>query len=165
MTDKPSFEISADAEKLVTYLENHDSATYEEMNSITGRVINGGDRYVLYAAMNVLQRERQRVFVCQRGVGYVLAKNNQVASLSTDHVIARTRNVVKKGRKLQPIVNTQALTNDERDRFFKNRAVTQVIEHSISRKMRDKVADEIAERGGDMVDVDQVVALFKKRAH
>lgn len=162
---KPSFETSVDVEKLVRLLEEHDSATYEEMNRLTGRKIDGLDRHILYSALNILQREQERVFVNERGVGYVLAENNQVASLSTDHVIQRTRNIVKKGRRLQPLVKTQGLTNEERERFFKNRAVTQMIDHSISRKMRKEIADEVAARGGDMVDVDQLTILFKKRAH
>jgi hypothetical protein len=162
---KPSFEVSTDTEKLVTFLENRDRASYEEMNRVTGRTLNGPHRYILTTALKLLQRDQQKVFVNEWGVGVVRATNRQVASLSTDHVIRRTRNVVKKGRKLQPIVNTQDLTDDERHAFFIGRAVIQVMDNTLGRKMRSKIADEIIERGGDMVDVDQVVALFKKRAH
>jgi hypothetical protein len=162
---KPSFEVSPDVRKLAEFLRECEKASYAEMNRRTGRNINGADRYVLYGALRRLQREHDLVFVVERGVGITRATNGQVASLSTDHIIRKTGRVIRRGRKLQPIVDTQALNNDQRDAFFIGRAVTQMLDATVGKKMRSKIADEIKDRGGEAVDIKDVVALFQRRAH
>jgi hypothetical protein len=161
---KPMFETSQDVQKLIEYLNVRDRATYDEMNQHLGRKINGRDRHILSGALYKLQRERDMVFVCERGVGVVRATNGQVAVLSTDVVLRKTGRIIRRGKKLQPIVNTQALTGDERDAFYIGRATTQMLDATIGRKMRSKIAEEIRDRG-EAVDIADVVALFRKRAH
>jgi hypothetical protein len=161
---KPSFEVSPDVRKLAEYLRERERASYAEMNRRTGRNINGADRYVLYGALRHLQRD-EIVFVVERGVGITRATNGQVASLSTDHVIRKTGRAIRRGRKLQPIVDSQALTSDQRDAFFIGRCVLQMLDATVGRKMRTKIADEIKDRGGEAVDIKDVVALFQRRAH
>jgi hypothetical protein len=161
---KPSFEVSPDVRKLAEYLREREKASYAEMNRRTGRNINGADRYVLYGALRHLQRD-EIVFVVERGVGITRATNGQVASLSTDHVIRKTGRAIRRGRKLQPIVDSQALTSDQRDAFFIGRCVLQMLDATVGRKMRTKIADEIKDRGGEAVDIKDVVALFQRRAH
>jgi hypothetical protein len=161
---KPSFEVSPDVRKLAEFLREREKASYAEMNRRTGRNINGTDRYVLYGALRHLQRD-EIVFVVERGVGITRATNGQVASLSTDHVIRKTGRAVRRGRKLQPIVDSQALTSDQRDAFFIGRCVLQMLDATVGRKMRTKIADEIKDRQGEAVDIRDVVALFQRRAH
>jgi hypothetical protein len=161
---KPSFEISADARKLAEFLKDRERASYLEMNRRTGRIIDGRDRYVLYAAARYLQREYDIVFVAERGVGIVRATNGQVATLSTDGAIRKTGRIVRRAKKMQPIVNSQELTGDERDAFFIGRAVVQALDYSIGRKARSRIAAEINDRG-EAIDVKDVITLFQKRAH
>ena len=162
---KPSFEVSPDVRKLAEYLREREKASYAEMNRRTGRNINGTDRYVLYGALRHLQREHEIVFVVERGIGITRATNGQVASLSTDHVIRKSGRAIRRGRKMQPIVDSQALTSDQRDAFFIGRAMTQMLDATVGRKMRSKIADEIKDREGEAVDIKDVVALFQRRDH
>lgn len=160
---KLSLEVSPDVRKLVEYLDGRKSATYEDMNVHVGRKLNGRDRYVLHSAMRILERGR-KMFVAERGVGVRRATNGQTATLSTDTVISKTRRVVRRGRKRQELVNTQELQSDERDAFFIGRAVTQMIDATVGRTMRSKIAHEIEDRG-EAVDVKDIIGLFSKRAH
>ena len=162
---KPSFEVSPDVRKLAEFLRDREKASYAEMNPRTGRNINGTDRYVLYGALRHLQREHEIVFVVERGIGITRATNGQVAALSTDHTIRKTGRVIRRGRKMQPIVDSQALTSDQRDAFFIGRCVLQMLDVTVGRKMRSKIADEIKDRGGEAVDIKDVIGLFQKRAH
>lgn len=161
---QPQFEISPDARKLAEFLEKRDRATYAEMSRLTGRIVNGRDRYVLAAALRTLQRQNV-VFVCERGIGVVRATNDQVAMLSTDHIHNKTRRVIKRGKKLERVVNTQKLSADERDAFFIGSAVTQMLDATVGRKIRSRIANEIKERNGEQVEVSDLIALFRKRAH
>jgi hypothetical protein len=162
---KPSFEVSPDVRKLVEFLKDRDKASYLEMNRRTGRIIDGRDRYVLYGALRYLQREHDIVFVAERGVGIVRASNGQIATLSTDGAVRKTARVIRRAKRLQPLVNTQQLTGDERDAFFIGRAVVQAIDATAGRKARKKIAEEIADRGGEQIDIKDVVVLFQRRAH
>jgi len=162
---KPSFEVSPDVRKLAEFLESRQSATYNEMNRRIGRTVNGTDRYVLYGALRHLQREHGFIFVAERGVGVKRATNGQVATLSTDHAHRKVGRTVRRAKKLQTHVNTQELTNDERDAFYIGTAVTQILDAAVGRKMRSKIAHELHDRNGEAVDVQDVIALFRKRAH
>jgi len=161
---KPSFEVSPDTRKLAEFLQPRDQATYTEMNRRIGRIINGADRHVLYGALRILQRDHGIVFVAERNVGIKRATNGQMATLSTDHVHRKVRRTVRRGKKIEPLVNSQELSPDERDAFWIGRAVTQVLDVTVGKRMRSKIADEIKDRG-EAVDIRDVVALFQKRAH
>ena len=161
---KPSFEVSPDARKLAEFLQPRENATYSEMNRRIGRQINGTDRHVLYGALRILQRDHGIVFVAERNIGIKRATNGQMAMLSTDHVHRKIRRTVRRGRKIEPLVNSQALDPDTRDAFWIGRAVNQVLDAVVGKKMRTKIADEIADRG-EAVDIRDVIALFQKRAH
>lgn len=161
---KPSFEVSPDVRKLVEFLQPRDYATYAEMNRRIGRQVDGADRHVLYSALRRLQRDSEVVFVVERGTGIKRASNGQIATLATDHVHRKTRRVIRRGKKLEPLVNTQELNSDERDAFFIGRAVTQMLDATVGRKTRSKIAEEIKERG-EAVDIKDVIALFQRRAH
>lgn len=159
-----SFEVSPNARILAEFLLPLEQATYDEMNKLIGKKINGNSRHILYRALRQLQRDHEIIFVVDRGVGLVRATNAQVATLSTDHVAHKVRRTVHRGKRMQPIVNTQELTSDQRDAFYIGRAVTQMLDAAVGRKMRSQVAEEIKDRG-EAVDISRVVALFKKRAH
>lgn len=161
---KPSFEISPDTRKLAEFLQPREQATYSEMNRRIGRQIDGTDRHVLYGALRVLQREYGVVFVAERGVGIKRATNGQIASLSTDHAHRKIKRTVRRAKKIEPLVNSQTLSPDERDAFWIGRVVTQVLDVTVGKRMRSKIADEIKDRG-EAVDIRDVIALFQKRAH
>jgi hypothetical protein len=161
---KPMFEVSPDVRKLTDFLHDRQHATYVEMNRRIGRQLNGADRHVLYGALRQLRRE-EIIFVAERNIGVRRATNGQVATLATDHGHRKIGRIVRKGRNLEPIVNTQEMEAEAREAFFKGCAVNQMVAFSISRKMRSKIAREIEDRAGEPVDVTEVVALFRKRAH
>jgi hypothetical protein len=158
---KPSFEVSPDVRKLCEYLEQRDHASYNDMNRLLGRFVNGRDRYVLVSAMRRLQREQGIVFVVERGVGVRRATNVQIATLGTDTVITKSHRIVNRGKKLHPLVNPQALTAEEREAFWIGKSVTQAMSITMSRKMRRDIKEEL-DKQGEEIDVTSVVALFSK---
>lgn len=160
---KPTFELSEDVRKLVEFLEPREHASYPEMNRRVGRNLNGAERYVLTSARRVLERDSGKVFVTERGIGIRRATNGQVARLSTDHVVNKTRRVVRQGKKRDALVNVQSLDADDRDAYYIGRAVRQMLDATVGRKMRSKIAQEIQDRGGEPIDLTETIGLFQRK--
>lgn len=162
---KPSFEVSTDVRKLVEFLLQREMASYTEMGRLINRDLQGRERHVLESAKRNLQREHGIVFVAVRGLGVKRATNVQIASMATDHLHRKTRRSLRRAKKLDTLVNPQAMSADARDTFYGGRMVNQALGYSLSRKFRSKIQKEIADRGGEQTDLTDVVALFSKRAH
>jgi hypothetical protein len=158
---KPTFEVHPDVLRLERYLGDRDRASYNEMSGEVGRMIRGRDRHILYAATRRLLRDRGIVFVTERNWGVVRATNGQVARLGTDAVIRKTGRAVRRSKKLHPLVNTQDLSDYERDAFWIGKAVVQGLDVMVGRKMRSKIAEEIREQREE-TDIKDLVALFSR---
>lgn len=164
MAMKPSFEISTDVRKLIEFLLQRDMASYTEMSRLVNRELQGRERHVLESAKRAIQREHGIVFVAVRGLGIKRASNVQIASMATDHVHRKTKRTLNRAKKLDTLVNPQAMSNDARDNFYGGRMVNQALGYTLSRKFRSKIDKELADRG-EQTDLTDVIALFSKRAH
>jgi hypothetical protein len=156
---KPSFEISADVEKLVAFLSERERASYSEMSSLVGRRLNARDRYVLTSARRILENTRGIIFETERGVGIVRATNGQIADLATSHPINTIKRLTRRAQKRQTRVNIQDLTADERLAFAIGRVVLNAVGKTTLKSFRQQIAHEIERRDGELVSVQQVVSL------
>jgi len=161
---QPSFETSADVERLVDFLADKQQASYAEMTNLTGRKVDGRDRYVLTSARKMLERSGI-FFAVDRGVGLVRATNGQVATLSTTHPIDRIRRTTRAAQKRQVHVNIQDLTAEDRLAFDIGRSVLAAIKQNISRRTRSLLAKEIERNDGGAVSISSVLSLPRHRRH
>jgi hypothetical protein len=159
---KPSFELSPDVAKLVAFLTDRQKATYGEMSDLTGRQINGRDRYVLISARRVLEAKKI-YFAVDRGIGLTRATTSQVAILSTSHPITKMRRIERVARRRQAHVNTQELTDEDRLAFDIGRSVLAAIRNDTSKSLRARLAREIAKNDGGVVSIGNLLALPRHR--
>lgn len=160
---KPTFETSTDTDKCYEFLANKDRASYVEISHHLGRKVNGRDRYVLESARRRLERDRGIVFVVERGRGLTRATNGQIAALSTAHPIGKIKRMTKKAEKRQTRVNVQELDADERLAFAIGRVMIATIGKSTLKSFRSRIAKEIEARDGELVTVNQIIALPRHR--
>jgi hypothetical protein len=155
---KANFERSTDVQTLVEYLASQERATYAAMSALLKRDIDGQDRHVLVSARRILEA-RGTVFAVERGIGLVRASNGQKATLSTTHPVNKVRRITRRANKLQPHVNVQALSSDERLAFYVGRTMLNVIGKSTMRSFRNQIAKQIEKQNGEPLTAKQVTAL------
>jgi len=160
---KSIFEASTDTQKCCDFLADKDRVSYNEISRHLGRKINGRDRYVLESARRRLEKQQGVVFVVERGVGLVKANNGQKASLSTAHPIGKIKRMTRKAEHRQRLVNVQELSADERLAFAIGRVVLNAVGKTTLRSFRNKIAKEIEARDGELVEINQVIALPRHR--
>lgn len=160
---KPTFEISADVEKLVAYLADRQHASYNEMSRHVGREIKGRDRYVLASARKILERSKGIIFGCERGVGLVRATNGQIATLSTTHPIKRMRKMTGVAQKRQARVDIQSLSAEDRLTFDVGRSVMAALRNNMSKGLQSQLAREIQKRDGGVVTINSILSLPRHR--
>lgn len=163
MTTKPRFEASTDVETCTDYLRKHHAdgiITYAAMSQATGRDIAGRDRHILQSARRRLERE-SIVFVVETGQGISRASDQQVATLSTDVPIAKTKSITRTARKRQRAVNVQNLTDDQRAAFYVGRAVLGAIEQATRKAFRNALSPAVNTTGGPL-PIQRTMELFNK---
>lgn len=163
MTTKPRFSASPDVDTCVEFLRQHHPKgliTYAAIATATGRDVVGDDRYILASARRRLEREGI-VFVVETGKGIKRATDAQLASLSTDAPISRTRRIAKTAKKRQRAVNVQNLSANERAAFYVGRAVLGAIEQATRKAFRNRLAPA-ANTSGEPIPIKQTMELFKK---
>lgn len=163
MTTKPRFSASPDVDTCVEFLRQHRDKgliTYAAIATATGRDVTGGDRYILQSARRRLEREGT-IFVVDTGKGLRRATDDQLATLSTDAPISRTRRIAKVARKRQRAVNVQNLSAEQRATFYVGRAVLGAIEQATRKALRNQL-QPIANTNGEPIPIKQTMELFKK---
>lgn len=162
MTSKPRFEASTDAETCAEYLRKHQAdglIRYTALSQATGRDIAGSDRHILQSARRILEREGI-VFVVETGRGVIRASDQQVATLSTDVPIAKTRRITRIARKRQRVVNVQNLSDEQRAAFYIGRAVLGAIEQAARKAFRNQLKPAINATDGPL-PLSKTLELFK----
>jgi hypothetical protein len=160
---KPNFQASADVEKCCEYLRAHraqDLILYSSISAEIGRDIDGRDRHILVSARRILERENV-VFVVETGRGIRLATDSQVAVLSTDAPIIKTKRIARVARKRQRAVNVQNLSASEREAFYIGRAVLGAIEQATRKAFRNKLEGASNTSDGPL-PIDQTLEMFRK---
>lgn len=163
MTTKPRFSASPDVDTCVEFLRQHRDKgliTYAAIATATGRDITGNDRYILQSARRRLERDGI-IFVVDTGKGLRRATDAQLASLSTDAPISKTRRIAKAAKKRHRVVNVQNLSDDERAAFYIGRAVLGTIEQATRKAFRNRVAQPV-NTTGEPISIKQTMELFKK---
>lgn len=162
MTTKPRFSASPDVDTCAEFLRQHQGKeliTYAAIATATGRDIAGDDRYILQSARRRLEREGI-IFVVETGKGIRRAKDAEIATLSTDAPISRTRKIAKTAKKRQRAVNVQNLSNEQRAAFYVGRAVLGAIEQATRKAFSNQV--RAANTTGEPMPIKQTMELFKK---
>lgn len=159
---KARFEISEDVEKCCKYLRDRKRITYAELSKELGRDIKKRDRYVLESARRRLEREGI-VFVVETGVAVVRASDPQIASLSTEAAIDKTRRAAKRAKKREKIVNPQALSAEERTEFNIGRAVMGLLRQTVRTAVRNEITKAVnADSEGAPLDIAKTLSIFGK---
>ncbi|CCJ07098.1 Hypothetical protein BN69_1647 [Methylocystis sp. SC2] len=160
---KSRFETSADVETCVEYLRKHQNSgliAYVELSKTTGREIEGKDRYILASARRILEREGI-FFVTETGNGVKRADDAQLAKLSTEEPIIKTRRIAKRARKRQSSVNIQGLTDEQRMAFWIGSAILGAIDQAASRVFRNAV-EEASNTSDSQISLSKTIDLFNK---
>ena len=163
MTTKPRFSASPDVDTCVEFLRQHRDKgliTYAAIATATGRDVSGADRYILQSARRRLEREGT-VFVVETGKGIRRATDTQIASLSTDIPIAKTKRITRIAKKRQRSVNVQNLTSEQREAFYVGRAVLGAIEQATRKALRNQIVMAANTVDGP-IPIKQTMGLFKK---
>jgi hypothetical protein len=162
MTNKPRFEASPDVETCVACLRKHnntDIITYSALSSATGRDIGGRDRHILQSARKRLERE-SIVFVVETGKGVRRATDSQIATLSTEVPIDKTRRIGKTAKKRQRAVNVQNLSQEQRATFYVGRAILGTIEQATRKAFRTRLRPAVNASDGPL-PIKQTLEMFK----
>lgn len=163
MPPKARFEASTDTDTCADYLRKHHAdglITYTAISQATGRDIGGKDRHILQSARRQLERENI-VFVVETGVGIRRASDQQVATLSTDVPIAKTKRISRTARKRQRAVNVQNLTDDQRAAFYVGRAVLGAIAQATRKAFRNKLQGAVNSSDGPL-QLKQTLEMFER---
>lgn len=163
MTTKPRFETSPDVEACAEYLRHNKDRgliEYSAIGRIIKRDVTGKDRYILAGARRILEKQGI-VFVVETGKGIRLASASQVAKLSTDVPITKTRRTVKAAQKRQRAVNVQELSEEERAAFYIGRAVLGAIGLAASRAFTNRVTEAQKQSDGP-IPIKKTLELFRK---
>lgn len=161
MTKHPRFKASEDVEACADYLRAKKTSgiiTFEQLETATGRDIRGKDRYILTSARRILEHEAL-VFVSITGRGVARASDAEVATLSTNVPIEKTRRIARTAKKRQRNVNIQNLTDEQRAAFWIGSAVLGAINQAASRALRDKMREEVNVTDG-AIPLSKTLELF-----
>ena len=157
---KPNFETSSDTAKCVDYLRGRSRVPYHEISQYLGRDVQRRDRHVLENARRKLERE-SIVFVVETGVGLVRAVDSQIAMLSTSLPIEKIRRTTHRAQKRERVVNTQALTEDERAAFYVGRAILGAIRQATREAFRHQINGAVV-TNPEPLSLEQTLSLFSK---
>lgn len=163
MTNKPNFEASPDVEVCADFLRHNKSRgliDYAQIGRATNRDVAGRDRHILASARRILEREGI-IFVTETGKGLRLATASQVAKLSTEAPILKTRRIAKTAKKRQASVNVQALSDEERAAFYVGRAVLGAIGLAASKAFTNRIAKE-GEKADGVLPIQKTIEMFSK---